>query len=264
MDTLPNDLSALIKKYLSSDQVILLFENEDVQYCNMYDACHNRNWNSILYNLDQNRYNDSYMKVWCDESIKFNDGELRKFFEYIYYSSSKYSSYFDKRFFVKGCECNELDENIDCDCVCNCKVDCNCSCHKCECDDCHVHPHPDKLRRLGIRTKMTAMQALYQIFDLETIENNLTVFSKISDYMQRLYECVCDSDYPNINWRFYGVRDRYLKLYNIVLDHYISKYKLHNFDKSRYRNSRLDSISGSPKPPSKKDVIAFYKQSNNL
>lgn len=255
MNTIPDDLTALIKKYLPSDQLVLLFNNEDVQHNkSMIEACQKLDWNSILYYLDYHRYKHLYLKAWYDESLKFEEVKLRNFFEYVYYSKSKYSSYFDKRFINKECGCNKLDidHNVDCDCVHACNDNCRCSCHACICN-CHNHPQPEVLRRLGIRSSMTAYDA-FVVFDSDGLEDNITIFSKLSEYMFQLYK----------SWNYCGVIGRYLKLYDIILDHYISKYKLHNFDKRAYKNSKLDQETNLPKPLCKKDVIAFYKQSNNL
>lgn len=264
MDSLSNDLLRLTKRYLASDQLVFLFEKEDVRCSEtMEEACRNRDWNSIWYYIDHHRYKSSYLKQCSDQYVKVDDIEMKFFFEYLYFSKAKYSGRSDKRFFVQGCQCNELHSDIDCSCIGDCDFDCLCLCHKCDCDDfCHYHPKIETLKALGIRTNMTAEMAL-GCFRVEMVESNFTMFSKLSSYMQKLYECACDCRFVR-NSLFYGIYDRYEKLYDIILDHYIYKYKLYNFDKDEYMNTKLERISDIAKPPSKKDVIAFYKKCNNL
>lgn len=136
-----------------------------------------------------------------------------------------------------------------CDCATRCAVECECECHDkylCECD-CHLHPHPEKLKEFGIRTSMPAVQAL-DIFEIEEVEANITVFSKLSDYMYELYCCVCDFD---------DNKQRYLKLYDVVLDHYIKKYNLKDFNRDDYKQFRYNETFGVSKYPTKDSVLEF-------
>lgn len=142
-------------------------------------------------------------------------------------NSNKYSGSYDPRFLCYDCRSTE-------------------DCTGCDCD-CHRHPEPKRLRELGIRSSMSALEAL-DIFEVDEVEDNITVFSKLSDYMYQLYCCILDSN---------DHRDRYLRLYDVVLEYYLDKYDLKDFDREAYRENRYDYNLDVPIYPSRDSILEF-------
>lgn len=142
-------------------------------------------------------------------------------------NNPKYSGSHDPRFLCGDCTSTE-------------------DCTGCDCE-CHCHPDPQKLRELGIRSSMSAIEAL-DIFDIEEVENNITVFSKLSEYMFELYSCVPESEQN---------RERYLRLYDVVLDYYLDKYDLKDFDREAYQEDRYHDIFNVPQYPTRDSVLEF-------
>ena len=82
MDTIFTDLSTLIKKHLSSCELITLFQVKDISYCkSIKEACRRFDWSWILYYLQYYRFQISCLKEGYHGSLETGNIELISFFE---------------------------------------------------------------------------------------------------------------------------------------------------------------------------------------
>lgn len=124
----------------------------------------------------------------------------------------------------------------------------------CDCD-CHCHPHPKILKRARVRSNMTALEALNN-FDVKVVEEYLTTFSKISDYLYDLYDL----------FRYTKVDEEkklYAKLCKKYIRFCIKKYKLENFPTKEYMRF-LKTKSKNRQNGEKMVSIAFYPTKSSL